>query len=64
MMEKCDVLSSDIQQHQTLLMTEKRQYEKKKRWITKIRQCQDEKIKLNVGGQLFQTSLSTLRKDP
>lgn len=29
-----------------------------------IRKFQDEKIKLNVGGQLFETSLTTLRRDP
>ncbi|KAI9251248.1 BTB/POZ protein [Sporodiniella umbellata] len=64
MMERYDTLSNDIQQHQNLLRIEKRQYEKEKVWIADLRQCQDEKIKLNVGGQLFQTSLSTLRRDP
>ncbi|KAI8970946.1 BTB/POZ protein [Pilobolus umbonatus] len=32
--------------------------------IRDMRKCQEEKIKLNVGGQIYETSLSTLRKDP
>lgn len=64
MYQSYDTLSDDIYNHQTRLMTEKEQYEKEKVWITKVRRQQDEKVKLNVGGQLFETSLSTLRKDP
>jgi rubrerythrin len=64
MYQSYDTLSDDIHNHQTRLMTEKEQYEKEKVWITKVRRQQDEKVKLNVGGQLFETSLSTLRKDP
>ncbi|KAG1377113.1 hypothetical protein G6F61_007015 [Rhizopus arrhizus] len=59
-----DTLSNDIHQHQHLLMTEQRQYEAEKAKMAQVRLCQDEKIKLNVGGQLFQTSLFTLKKDP
>ncbi|ORE01399.1 isoleucyl-tRNA synthetase [Rhizopus microsporus var. microsporus] len=64
MYQSYDTLSDDIHNHQIRLMAEKEQYEKEKVWITKVRRQQDEKVKLNVGGQLFETSLSTLRKDP
>lgn len=59
-----DTLSNDIHQHQHLLMTEQRQYEAEKAKMAQVRLCQEEKIKLNVGGQLFQTSLFTLKRDP
>ncbi|KAI8333264.1 hypothetical protein EDC96DRAFT_20125 [Choanephora cucurbitarum] len=55
-------LSSDIHHHKQQLEVEKTQFEAEKKLIKEIHQFREEK--LNVGGQLFETSLSTLRKDP
>ncbi|KAI8369053.1 hypothetical protein BD560DRAFT_397873 [Blakeslea trispora] len=57
-------LSGDIYHHKQHLDIEKTQFEAEKKLIKEIHQFRDEKVKLNVGGQLFETSLSTLRKDP
>ncbi|KAI9487473.1 MAG: BTB/POZ protein [Benjaminiella poitrasii] len=57
-------LSKSILTYQEQLYMEKQQFEYEKELIKEIRKFQEEKVKLNVGGQLFETSLSTLRKDP
>ncbi|KAI8073478.1 BTB/POZ protein [Gilbertella persicaria] len=57
-------LSNDIQVHQHQLDIQQQHFEKEKELIREIRTFQNEKVKLNVGGQLFETSLTTLRKDP
>ncbi|KAI7888834.1 uncharacterized protein EV154DRAFT_516348 [Mucor mucedo] len=59
-----DRLSSDLHHHQSRLSIERKQFEREKDMIQQVRQFQDEKIRLNVGGQFFETSLTTLRKDP
>ncbi|ORX51543.1 hypothetical protein DM01DRAFT_1375278 [Hesseltinella vesiculosa] len=51
----------DWQNH---LEKEKKSLDTEKETMRHIRKCQDEKIKLNVGGQKFETSLSTLQRDP
>ncbi|KAI8647309.1 BTB/POZ protein [Parasitella parasitica] len=57
-------LSMNIMDHQQHMIVEKQQFQKEQSIIKEIKRFQDEKIKLNVGGQLFETSLTTLRKDP
>ncbi|GAA5795051.1 hypothetical protein HPULCUR_000402 [Helicostylum pulchrum] len=57
-------LQNDLNQHQSYIQTERLKHEREKELIAEVCKFQDEKIKLNVGGQLFQTSLTTLRKDP
>ncbi|CAO3651644.1 unnamed protein product [Mucor fragilis] len=57
-------LSTHIADHQQHIITEKQQFHKEQSIIKEIKRFQDEKIKLNVGGQLFETSLTTLRRDP
>ncbi|KAK4514213.1 uncharacterized protein ATC70_001801 [Mucor velutinosus] len=57
-------LSKHIADHQQHIIVEKQLFHKEQSIIKEIKRFQDEKIKLNVGGQLFETSLTTLRKDP
>ncbi|KAF7724290.1 BTB (POZ) domain-containing protein [Apophysomyces ossiformis] len=57
-------LSDELTEWQTSLDVEKSKYEKEKELMREVRKIQDEKVKLNVGGQLFETSLTTLRRDP
>ncbi|CAO3595124.1 unnamed protein product [Absidia cylindrospora] len=57
-------LSDDLAEWQEELDIEKSCSEREKDLMKLIRKAQEEKIKLNVGGQLFETSLSTLQRDP
>ncbi|KAI8343277.1 BTB/POZ protein [Chlamydoabsidia padenii] len=57
-------LTDDLLEWQQELEIEKTCFDQEKERMQYIRKSQDEKIKLNVGGQLFETSLSTLRRDP
>lgn len=57
-------LQKDLEHYHDHINAEKKQFEQERRLIKEIRKFQEEKIKLNVGGQLFETSLTTLRKDP
>ncbi|KAG0167552.1 BTB (POZ) domain-containing protein [Apophysomyces sp. BC1015] len=57
-------LSDELTGWQDSLEIEKLKYEKEKELMREVRKIQDEKVKLNVGGQHFETSLTTLRRDP
>ncbi|CAO3585905.1 unnamed protein product [Absidia cylindrospora] len=57
-------LADGLAEWQDDLDLEKSSLDREKEMMQHIRKTQDEKVKLNVGGQLFQTSLSTLRRDP
>ncbi|CAO3615882.1 unnamed protein product [Cunninghamella echinulata] len=57
-------LSDDLFVWQDELETEEKSFDREKELMHQIRKSQDEKIKLNVGGQIFETSISTLRRDP
>ncbi|CEP09255.1 hypothetical protein [Parasitella parasitica] len=57
-------LSMHIKDHQQHITSKNQQFQKEQNIMREIKRFQDEKIKLNVGGQLFETSLTTLRKDP
>lgn len=55
---------NELMERQTRLETDKKKYEHEKELMNDIRRMQTEKIKLNVGGTLFVTSFTTLKKDP
>ncbi|CAO3617642.1 unnamed protein product [Cunninghamella blakesleeana] len=57
-------LSKDLLDWQEELETEENSFDREKELMQEIRRTQEERIKLNVGGQIFETSLSTLRRDP
>ncbi|KAI8092664.1 BTB/POZ protein [Halteromyces radiatus] len=57
-------LSQELVEWQDELELEKKSSDREKEMMRHVRKAQEEKIKLNVGGQLFETSLSTLRRDP
>ncbi|KAI7906730.1 uncharacterized protein BX663DRAFT_497447 [Cokeromyces recurvatus] len=61
---KYNEISKNIFNIQQQLYIEKEQFENEKALLEEIEKLQEERIKLNVGGQLYETSLSTLRKDP
>ncbi|KAI8062601.1 BTB/POZ protein [Gongronella butleri] len=49
---------------QNKLEKEKKSLDTEKETMRHLRKSQDEKIKLNVGGQIFETSMTTLQRDP
>ncbi|CDH56800.1 predicted protein [Lichtheimia corymbifera JMRC:FSU:9682] len=55
---------NELMERQTRLEADKKKYEHEKELMNDIRRMQTEKIKLNVGGTLFVTSFTTLKKDP
>ncbi|KAL1919344.1 uncharacterized protein VTP21DRAFT_2037 [Calcarisporiella thermophila] len=57
-------LSAELEGRQNTLETERRKFEGERDRMKDVTKFQSEKIKLNVGGLRFETSLTTLRRDP
>ncbi|KAL0086540.1 BTB/POZ protein [Phycomyces blakesleeanus] len=59
-----DQLSTELDGWQDILEADQDRHTHEKAVIHQVWRLQEERIKLNVGGQYFETSLSTLRRDP
>ncbi|KAI8366717.1 BTB/POZ protein [Radiomyces spectabilis] len=57
-------MSKEQEQGEQALREDENTYQREKQLIYQVKKHQSEKVRLNVGGQYFETSLSTLRRDP
>ncbi|KAI9492550.1 hypothetical protein BDB00DRAFT_827923 [Zychaea mexicana] len=57
-------LSDELGERQSMLEQDKKKYDREEQVMKEVRKFQHEKVKLNVGGQQFVTSRTTLTRDP